>query len=135
MEERTVSRLDHPGIVSVYEFGEWGGHRYLVMPLVSGSDLSKRLEGGVISPREAATWLRQIADAVQFAHQAGVIHRDLKPRNILLDASDRPRVTDFGLAKIIADETFEVTQRRQFADRASPTLTGQILGTPSYMSP
>ncbi|MFM9058476.1 MAG: serine/threonine-protein kinase [Planctomycetaceae bacterium] len=121
-EAEAAARLDHAGIVSIFEVGEHDGHPFYSMQLVEGTTLSKRLAAGPLPPREAAGLLAQVADAVQAAHDRGVLHRDLKPSNILIDATGAPRVSDFGLAKRLEDEM-------------SVTHTGAILGTPCYMSP
>jgi len=121
-EAEAAARLDHAGIVSIFEVGEWDGHPFYSMQFVEGTTLAKRLAAGPLPPREAAALLAKVADAVQAAHDRGVLHRDLKPSNILIDASGEPRVSDFGLAKRLEDEM-------------SVTHTGAILGTPCYMSP
>lgn len=122
-EARAAARLDHPGIVPVYEVGEVGGQHYYSMALVPGASLNERVKsGGPLLPREAARLLRSVAEAVQFAHENGIVHRDVKPQNVLLDDQGHARVTDFGLAK--------------HTEMASElTRTGQIIGTPSYMPP
>jgi tRNA A-37 threonylcarbamoyl transferase component Bud32 len=121
-EAEAAAQLDHPGIVPIYEVGEHDGHHFFSMALVEGDSLAQRLAAGPLPPREAAELAEKIANAVEYAHQRGVIHRDLKPGNILLDKDGLPRVTDFGLA------------RRSDADSAL-TRTGQVLGTPSFMPP
>jgi len=121
-EAEAAARLDHPGIVSVFEVGEQEGHPFYSMQYVEGTTLARRLATAPIPAREAATILAQVAEAVQAAHQRGILHRDLKPSNILIDPDGCPHVSDFGLAK------------RLEAD-ASVTHTGAILGTPCYMSP
>ena len=121
-EAEAAARLDHSGIVSIFEVGEHDGHPFYSMQLVEGTTLAKRLAAGPLPPREAVALLAQVADAVQAAHDRGVLHRDLKPSNILIDATGAPRVSDFGLAKRLEDEV-------------SVTHTGAILGTPCYMSP
>jgi serine/threonine-protein kinase len=121
-EARAVAQLDHPGIVQVYEAGEVGGQLYFAMQYIAGETLAARLERGPLPPREAARLLAEVAEAIDFAHRRGVLHRDLKPSNILLDGQGRPHVTDFGLARNLASD-----------ERL--TLTGEILGTPSYMAP
>ncbi len=121
-EARSAAQLQHPAIVSVYEVGELHGTPYLVSEFVRGVTLADRLSAGRLSLREAAQLLAEIADAIQYAHERGVIHRDLKPSNIMLDGQGRPRIMDFGLAKREATEI-------------ALTRDGQILGTPAYMSP
>ena len=121
-EAEAAARLDHPGIVSIFEVGECVGHPFYSMQFVEGTTLSRRLAGGRLPPREAATLVAKVADAVQAAHDRGVLHRDLKPSNILIDALGEPHVSDFGLAKRLEGD-------------ASVTHTGAILGTPCYMSP
>ncbi|NCX98407.1 MAG: serine/threonine protein kinase [Planctomycetia bacterium] len=121
-EAEAAARLDHPGIVSIFEVGECGGHPFYSMRFIEGTTLAKRLASGGVPPREAATILARVAEAVDAAHRGGVLHRDLKPSNILIDAAGKPHVSDFGLAKRIeADQDV--------------THTGAILGTPCYMSP
>ena len=121
-EAEAAARLDHPGIVSIFEVGECGGHPFYSMRFIEGTTLAKRLAAGGVPAREAATILARVAEAVDAAHRGGVLHRDLKPSNILIDAVGKPHVSDFGLAKRIeADQDV--------------THTGAILGTPCYMSP
>ena len=121
-EAEAAARLDHPGIVSIFQVGECGGHPFYSMRFIEGTTLAKRLAAGSVPSREAATILARVAEAVDAAHRGGVLHRDLKPSNILIDAAGKPHVSDFGLAKRIeADQDV--------------THTGAILGTPCYMSP
>ena len=98
-EAEAVARLDHPGIVPIHEVGALEGRHFFSMGYVEGQSLAAHLARGPMPPREAATLVRDVAEAVQHAHDHGVIHRDLKPGNVLLDRSGHPRVTDFGLAK------------------------------------
>jgi WD40 repeat protein/tRNA A-37 threonylcarbamoyl transferase component Bud32 len=121
LEAEAAAKLDHPAIVPIYEVGEDNGRHYFSMALVEGASLAQTIAERPLASREAATLVRQVAEAVAYAHAQGVIHRDLKPGNILL-AAGQPRVTDFGLAKR-ADSDSDLTR------------TGQILGTPSYMAP
>ncbi len=121
-EAEAAARLDHPGIVSIFEVGECGGHPFYSMRFIEGTTLAKVLAAGPMAPRDAASILARVAEAVDVAHHRGVLHRDLKPSNILIDAAGAPHVSDFGLAKRI-EEDRDVTH------------TGAILGTPCYMSP
>jgi serine/threonine-protein kinase len=122
IEAEAAANLDHSGIVPIYEVGEQEGQHYFSMGFVEGQSLSQRLADGPLPSREAAALLVKVAEAVEYAHQYGVIHRDLKPANVLLDRSGNPRVTDFGLAKRVQGDS-------------GLTGSGQIMGTPSYMPP
>jgi predicted Ser/Thr protein kinase len=121
-EAQAAARLDHVGIVPVYQVGEEGGRLYFSMKYIQGPTLSELLQSGPLPPRQAAVLLAKVSRAIDFAHQNGVLHRDLKPSNILLDEEGEPHVTDFGLAK-------------QLADPHSVTQSGAVMGTPAYMSP
>jgi serine/threonine-protein kinase len=121
-EAEAAARLDHPGIVPVYEVGEHDGRPYFNMKYVAGRTLAQVLAEGPMPPREAARILAGVARAIHFAHRQGLLHRDLKPSNILIDDEGNPHVTDFGLAK-------------RTTGAASLTRTGAVLGTPAYMAP
>jgi WD40 repeat protein len=121
-EAEAAAKLDHPHIVPIFEVGEASGFQFIAMAFVEGQSLAQRVATSPLPPREAAALIRQVALAVSYAHGQGVIHRDLKPGNVMLDAAGQPRVTDFGLAK------------RTDAD-SSLTQAGQVMGTPSYMPP
>lgn len=122
VEAEAAAQLDHPGIVPIYEVGQHEGQHFFSMGFVDGGSLAKRVAMGPLPPLEAVELVRNVAEAVHYAHGKGVIHRDLKPGNILLDNAGRPRVTDFGLAKLTEGDS-------------DLTGSGQILGTPSYMPP
>jgi hypothetical protein len=121
-EARSVARLRHPSIVPVYEVGQADSLPYLVSEFVQGMTLADLMTARRLPPERTATLLAEVADALQYAHDQGVIHRDVKPSNILLDNDNHPHLMDFGLAKREAGEV-------------SVTLEGQVLGTPAYMSP
>jgi formylglycine-generating enzyme required for sulfatase activity len=121
-EARAAAQLKHPHIVSVHEVGREGDTVYIVSDLVDGLTLSDWLTGQRSTPREAAELCATIARALHHAHEHGVIHRDLKPGNVMIDRAGQPHLMDFGLAK---REAGEITM----------TMDGQVLGTPAYMSP
>ncbi|HEV3262430.1 MAG TPA: serine/threonine-protein kinase, partial [Gemmataceae bacterium] len=121
-EARSVAQLRHPSIVSVHEVGQLNDVPYLVSDFVQGVTLADSLTGRRPSPHEAARLIATVADALQYAHQHGVTHRDVKPSNIMLADDGTPYLMDFGLAKRDAGET-------------TMTMDGQVLGTPAYMSP
>jgi len=120
-EARSVSQLRHPFIVPVYEVGQQQGLPYLIVEFVQGVTLADRLTDRPLPLLESATLVAELAGAVQYAHDMGVVHRDVKPSNILLDEEGRPHLMDFGLAVRAGEVTM--------------TLDGQVLGTPAYMSP
>ena len=123
-EARLVARLRHPHVVSVHEVGVHEGQPFLVMDLIEGESLEARVDReGPLPHRDAARVLAEIARAVHYAHEQGVLHRDLKPGNVLLSSDGRALLTDFGLAKDLSDE------------RERLTLSGQLLGTPVFMPP
>jgi len=120
-EARIVMRLRHPNIVPLEDSGESGGYAYLAMPYIEGGTLADRLRESPLSPSEAQRLIRQIASALQHAHDLAIVHRDVKPSNILRDPQGNALLSDFGLAQI---------------QDASVSLTGSaMLGTPSYVSP
>lgn len=123
-EAQALASLSHPGIVSVYDFGRAGDYWYLTMELVDGTDLRRVIDGRSVTPRESLSIVSQVCEALQYAHDKGVVHRDIKPGNVLLDRDGRVRITDFGLAKMTGQ-------------RPSMTLTraSQVMGTPHYMAP
>lgn len=122
-EARATARIDHPQIVSVYDVGEVEGVPYYTMQYVTGTSLGDASRTGPLREREAARVIQTVARAVQAAHDHGILHRDLKPHNIIVEeATGTPFVADFGLAKLLEENV-------------SQTVTGEILGTPQYMSP
>jgi WD40 repeat protein/tRNA A-37 threonylcarbamoyl transferase component Bud32 len=124
-EAEAAASLDHPNIAPIYEVGEHEGEHYFSMKLIEGGSLAEHLPRLAADLPTGVGLLMTVACAVHYAHQRGVLHRDLKPANILLDAEDRPHVTDFGLAKRLGLKSGE----------ASLTQQGMIVGTPSYMAP
>jgi WD40 repeat protein/tRNA A-37 threonylcarbamoyl transferase component Bud32 len=121
-EAQAAGNLDHPHIVPIYEVGDCQGQQYYSMKLVDGGNLSQQVQHLVQQPRRAAEIVAAVARAVHHAHQRGILHRDLKPGNVLLDSRGTPHVSDFGLAKRVSADS-------------RLTNTGAIVGTPSYMAP
>src|SRR5262245_54073388 len=121
-EARSVAQLRHPSIVSVFEVGESDGTPYLVSEFVEGVTLADYLTGAKPVARDSAALVARVADALQYAHANGVVHRDVKPSNVMVARDGAPHVMDFGLA-------------RRDAGEATMTTDGQVLGTPAYMSP
>jgi len=140
-EAKALARLNHPGVVTIYEFGQADGLFFFLMEFVNGMSLRHLLEVERISAREALAIVPQICDALQYAHDQGIVHRDIKPENILLDRQGRVKVADFGLAKIM--EGGDTSPRRPSkGDRtagpaapASLTEAGKVMGTLQYMAP
>ena len=131
-EAEAVGRLEHPHIVPVFEFGEAGGRHFFSMGYVEGGSLADKLRDGPLAPRPAAELVAAVARAVQYAHDRGVIHRDLKPGNVLIERDGTPKVTDFGLARLTEAGGEAGGDRRADSEL---TNAGQVLGTPAYMPP
>src|SRR5581483_6803796 len=134
-EARALAKLNHPGIVTLYEFGHTPrGLYYFLMEFVDGVNLRELLESKPVPPREALAIVPQICDALQFAHDQGIVHRDIKPENILLDRRGRVKVADFGLAKLMGTGD-EPAAGGTAAGSSSLTDAGKVMGTPQYMAP
>jgi len=124
-EARALARLNHPNIVAVHDFGQAGNLHYLVMEFVDGGNLRQIERAGRLAPEQALAIVPQICEALQFAHNEGIVHRDIKPENILLDKKGRVKITDFGIAKILG----------LTAEAAPLTGARDVVGTPHYMAP
>ena len=144
-EARALARLNHPGIVTLYEFGKVDPQPsspgsqpalyYFLMEFVDGVNLRQLLAASHLAPREALAVVPQICDALQYAHDAGIVHRDIKPENILLDRRGRVKVADFGLAKLVGSGNEPAAGEATAAGLPALTGAGKILGTPQYMAP
>src|SRR5437016_851072 len=121
-EAKAAASLDHPSIVPIYEVGERDGSCYFSMKFVEGGQLDEVVRRKPMSIRQAAELITKVARTVHYAHEHGIVHRDIKPGNILLDVKGEPHLTDFGLARLIETES-------------AMTRTMEVLGTPSYMAP
>jgi serine/threonine-protein kinase len=125
-EARSLAKLNHPRIVTVFDFGHTeDGLYYFVMEFVDGTDLRHVIQAGELEPSEALAIVPQICEALQFAHEEGIVHRDIKPENILIDKKGRVKIADFGLARLLDRPTTAFTL----------TQAGQRMGTPHYMAP
>src|SRR5437016_4911209 len=122
-EAGAAAALQHPNIVAIHDVGVHEGQHFFSMDYVQGQNLAQLVGKQPLPPRKTAEYLRQIAEAIHYAHCQGILHRDLKPSNVLVDAAtDQPRVTDFGLAKRLDGES-------------SLTITGQMMGSPGFIAP
>ena len=124
-EAQALARLTHPNIVMVFDFGETDGYYFFLMEYVDGVNLRQSLHAGRLTPEQALTIVPQVCEALQYAHDQGLVHRDIKPENVLLDKRGRVKIADFGLAKLLG----------RSGGRFSLTGTGQVMGTPHYMAP
>jgi ankyrin repeat protein/predicted Ser/Thr protein kinase len=124
-EARALASLSHPSIVTVHDFGRSGDRYYLLMEYVDGTDLHQLIRGGEIQPQQALELVSHLCDALQFAHESGIVHRDIKPENILVDKKGRVKIADFGLAKILG----------RAVDPTRLTGAHQVMGTAHYMAP
>jgi len=124
-EARVLARLNHSHIIAIYDFGQRNGLFYLLMEFVDGVNLRQLIREKALSPSQALEIVPGLCEALQYAHNEGVVHRDIKPENILLDRKGRIKIADFGLAKMLSDH----------ASDAVLTGTRQVVGTPQYMAP
>ena len=124
-EGQALARLDHPNVVRLFDFGERDGLYFLVLEFVDGTNLRALMRQGALEPRQALAIVPQICEALQFAHDEGVVHRDIKPENVLIDTKGRVKIADFGLAKLVDAG----------ARDSALTEVGQVMGTPDYMAP
>ena len=128
-EARLLASLNHPHIASIYGFEEHDGKHFLVLELVDGETLESRLRSGPLSVSETLGVAKQIAEAIQAAHEKKIIHRDLKPANIKFTGSGRVKLLDFGLAKALSEAALPP------GTQSASTMVGMVMGTPAYMSP
>jgi tetratricopeptide (TPR) repeat protein len=132
-----LARLNHPNIVTIHDFGQAGGFFYLLMEFVDGVNLRQAMKVGRFTPAQALAVVPKICEALQFAHNEGILHRDIKPENILLDSKGRVKIADFGIAKLVEGADLPLGQPGTAGPAPAPNLTetGKVLGTPQYMAP
>jgi eukaryotic-like serine/threonine-protein kinase len=121
-EAQAIAQMRHPNILNVYDFGEVDGTPYMIVEYVPGGSLATRLAAGLLEPATALRYLSGIASGLDYAHAHGVVHRDVKPANVLLEPDDTPVLADFGLAKLMEGSSLK-------------SITGVTTGTPAYMAP
>src|SRR5438067_2183511 len=121
-EAQAIAKLRHPNIVDVYDFGEFEGTPYMIVEYVPGGSLAGRMGRGKLDPATALKYLRGIAAGLDYAHDHGIVHRDVKPANVLLTEDDAPVLADLGLAKLLQGTSLK-------------SMTGVTTGTPAYMAP
>jgi serine/threonine protein kinase len=136
-EGRVLARLNHPNIVTLHDFGQANGFFYLLMEFVDGVNLRQAMKVGRFTPRQALSVVPKICEALEYAHNEGILHRDIKPENILLDSKGRVKIADFGIAKLVegGDSAPGKPGPDGPAQPANLTETGKVLGTPQYMAP
>lgn len=129
-----LAKLNHPHVVTIHDFGESGPFFYLILEYIDGVNLRQAMESGRFTNKQALSIIPPICDALQYAHELGILHRDIKPENILLDSRGRVKLADFGIAKLIGKSGSDQTNAQSTPDR-NLTDVGKILGTPAYMAP
>ncbi|MEO1526003.1 MAG: serine/threonine-protein kinase [Planctomycetota bacterium] len=134
-EGRALAKLNHPNIVSVFDYGEAGPYAMLVMELVEGANLREVMRQGRLSQTEALEIIPQLCDALTYAHEEGVVHRDIKPENLLFDARGRLKITDFGLAKLVAGKGPTRSDETNITPDKETEPTQSIVRTLHYMAP
>ncbi len=121
-EAQAIAHMRHPNVLNVFDFGEYEGVPYMIVEYVEGGTLASRLKKSELTPAQALHYLRGIGSALDYAHSLGIVHRDVKPANVLLGANDSPILADFGLAKLLQSSSIK-------------SITGVTTGTPAYMAP
>ncbi|MDB6019861.1 MAG: Serine/threonine protein kinase [Pedosphaera sp.] len=134
-EAQALAKLNHPNIVTIHDFGQSGGYFYLLMEFVDGVNLRELLRAGRMSSKEALAIVPAICEALQFAHDRGIVHRDIKPENILLDKEGKVKIADFGIARIMGSTVAGETSAKAAAAPVAGLTAESVLGTPKYMSP
>ena len=136
-EAKTLAKLSHPNIVTVYDYGEADGLYFLLMEFIEGLNLHQIMDASRLAPAQALAIVPPICEALQYAHDLGIVHRDIKPDNILMDQTGRVKIADFGIARLLDNVRDDVSgESFEDANSGAPSLTQvMIMGTPNYMAP
>jgi capsular polysaccharide biosynthesis protein len=134
-EAKAMARLNHPGIITIHDFGRTGELYFFLMEFVDGLTLRELMDRGGVSSREALAIVPQICDALQYAHDHGIVHRDIKPANVLIDRRGRVKVADFGLAKLVDADAVSPGAPNEPGASLHLTRSDKVMGTPAYMAP
>ena len=131
-EAKALAAMSHPNIVTLYEFGEAEGLYFFLMEYVDGVDLRQLMAAGKLAPKEALAIVPHVCDALQYAHDRGIVHRDIKPENILIGRDGVVKIADFGVAKIVGGSD---AQAERPSDEGAQVTDARVVGTPAYMAP
>ena len=135
-EAQALARLNHPNIVTIHDFGQAGGFFFLLMEFVDGVNLRQAMKAGRFTPEQALAIVPPVCEALQFAHEHGIVHRDIKPENLLLDKDGRVKIADFGIAKLVARHSDVESDADSVSGAPDSTLESRAtVGTPQYMAP
>ncbi len=134
-EAQTLARLSHPNIVTIHDYGEAGGFYYLLMEFMEGLNLRQLMGAERLAPKQALAIVPSICEALEYAHDHGVVHRDVKPENILMDKEGRVKIADFGIARLLGKPSHPSAKRASEATTKAGLTSDRVLGTPRYMAP
>jgi serine/threonine protein kinase len=134
-EAQVLAEMNHPNIVTVHDFGRMNQYYFLLMEFVDGVNLRQAMSAGRLTPQQALTIVPPICEALQFAHDRGIVHRDIKPENLLLDKEGRVKIADFGIARMLRNGRDETVSRRSESTHSTDLTQESVLGTPQYMAP
>ena len=134
-EARALAALSHPNIVTIHDFGQAGGFYFLLMEFVDGVNLRQAMSAGRFTPEQALAIVPPVCEALQFAHEHGIVHRDIKPENLLLDKDGRVKIADFGIVKMVGSSADTPVREGEVARTGVSALHSAALGTPRYAAP
>src|SRR6188768_2454757 len=135
-EAQALATLNHPRIVTIYDFGQAGGFYFLLMEFVDGVNLRQAMKAGRFTPEQALAVVPPVCEALEYAHEHGIVHRDIKPENLLLDKEGRVKIADFGIARMLGgDATIIPSDKPQTESTENEGTLASAAGTPQYMAP